>query len=77
MRKFAKKHASWVWREQNSQKKKKIVAVSSQNPLFRDNNSYFTFTLKVIMLRRVYPRGKVKGHSGSIQSKDEYLKSNS
>lgn len=75
MRKFAKKPVSWVWWEQNIQKK--IAAASSQNPFFWDHSAYFIFTLKVIMLKRVHPKGKVKGLSGSIQSKDEYLKSSS
>lgn len=66
-RKFATKHEAWS--RGNEIARKKMVALSSKTFFVRDSNACLTFTLKVIMLRKVHPRGRVKGLSSFIQKR--------
>lgn len=71
-RKFTTKHEAWS--SGNEIARKKMAALSSKTFFVRDSNACLTFTLKVIMLRKVHPRGRVKGLSSFLQKKRRIFK---
>lgn len=51
-----------------------MIALFSETFFVTDSNASLTFDLKVIMLRKVHPRGRVKGLSSFIQKRRRIFK---